>query len=436
MRKIFIFLIVVTVLAGRYFWYEKTHRSYIPEMWFTEKTEITGIVTEDPDRGLDKTKITLGELGILVTLPSAVDVSYGDKVSVFGKLEHPENFITDTNREFDYEHYLAVHGIYGILRANDIKILSHHHGNKVYEKLFALKRYFVGMITKLFSKSEAGLFAGIMVGEKSLLPKDVLNDFQVSGLTHIIVLSGHNITLVTIGITILLAWTGLGYRTRRGGAILIIPLFLIMTGLGASSVRAGVMAIIMLLLQMMTRPAHTFRIILYTVMVIGWMNPRILLYDPGFHLSILAFVGLIYVAPLVKEWATRMPELWGIGTLALETFSVQLFVLPYILWMSGQISILILVSNILVVPLGPFIMGGGFVATILGLVHYPLGVPLAWIIEQGLSYSIWIAHLIGSVSQAVVTLPPFSGWWVIVVYVVFVVWMVLCDIKKSIPTLS
>lgn len=406
------------LLIGRYFWYEKIHVSHIPENWFDQKTEIVGIITEDPDRGLDKTKIVLGELGILVTLPRGVDVSYGDKVSLFGKVDHPENFITETDREFDYQHYLAVHDIYGLIRANDINVLAQHQRSLVYEYLFSLKRYFVTSIKNIFSQKESGLFAGIMVGEKSLLPKETLNDFQVAGLTHMIVLSGHNITLVTMALMTVLAWFGLGYRARRLGAIAIIPFFLIMTGLGTSSVRAGIMATIALLLQITTRPAHTFRIIAYTVFVIGWMNPRTLLYDPGFHLSLLAFIGLIYVAPIAKEKMTWMPELFGIGSLIVETTAVQLFVLPYILWMSGQISFLILISNILVVPLTPVVMGGGFVATILGMISYPLGSFIAWPIQKLLSYTIWAAHTIGSVSQAVVTLPVFGGWMVIIVYMV------------------
>jgi competence protein ComEC len=424
MKKILLVMIIGLILVGRYFWYKKNHTSHIPERWFENKTEIIGIVTEDPDRGLEKTKIVLGDLGILVTLPSAVNVSYGDMVSVFGKVDHPENFTTATNREFDYKNYLAVHDVYGLLRANDLKIISHDNGSLIYKYLFTIKKYFVGIIKNIFPQKEAGLFAGIMVGEKSLLPKETLNDFQIAGLTHMIVLSGHNITLVTIAITTMLAWFGMGYRARRLGAIAIIPVFLIMTGLGASSLRAGIMAIIALLLQITTRPAHAFRIIVYTICIIGWMNPRTLLYDPGFHLSLLAFIGLVFIAPIAERWTEGMPELFGIGSLIVETTAVQLFVLPYILWMSGQISLLILISNILVVPLTSFIMSGGFLATLLGMVSYPLGSFLAWPIQKLLSYTIWIAHIIGSVSQAVITIPPFGGWVVLLFYGVIMVYLI------------
>lgn len=409
MRRIFLFVPVLVIFSIRCVTYEQMHVSQIPEDWFDHKVTISGIITQDPDRGLDKTKITLGVLGILATIQNGDTVSYGDKVSVSGIITRPENFMTDTDREFDYVNYLEARDIYGLMNVSSIEIISHHNKSLFVERLFTIKRYFVDTIRDLFPKNEAGLFAGIIIGEKSLLPKDVLADFQIAGLTHMIVLSGYNITIIASCMITILAYLGLGYRGRRIGAMIMIPIFLVMTGLGASSVRAGIMSLIMFLLEITTRPAHSLRIILYTASSMVFMNPRILLHDPGFHMSFLAFIGLIYVTPILEKiFKTR--------NLIIETVAVQIFVMPYILWMSGRVSLLLIVSNILTVPLVPIIMGAGFIATTIGMISYSLGALLAIPIKLGLTYIIWIAHQVALVKTLTFVIPPFGSWVMIGVY--------------------
>ena len=423
-RRVFLLVFIVIVFVIRIMVYEQVHVSHIPSDWFDKKITVTGIITEDPDRGLDKTKFVLGNLGILATSQMRITVSYGDKVSVTGIIKHPENFMTDTDREFDYVNYLAVHDIYGLMNVSQIEILDHHQKSIFVENLFLIKKYFVTEIKNLFPKSEAGLFAGIIIGEKSLLPKEVLSDFQIAGLTHMIVLSGYNITIVATSIITLLAYCGFAYRSRRIGAMIAIPVFLIMTGLGASSVRAGIMSMIVFLLQITTRPAHNLRIILYTAGIMIFLNPRILLHDPGFHMSFLAFIGLVYVTPVLEN-------IFKTQNLIIETLSVQIFVMPYILWMNGRVSLLLLVSNILTVPLVPIIMGTGFCVVMIGLISYPMGALLVTPIKFGLSYVILIAHRVASIKGAVFVIPPFGLGIIILTYLAMITYLVWWNRKRK-----
>lgn len=425
MQKILLGIFVGVIFIVRIISYEHVHVSQIPEDLFNKKTAITSVITEDPNRGLTNTKIVLGEYGIIATIQNSEEVFYGDRVTVTGIIEHPENFMTDTGREFDYVNYLKMHDIYGLMKASHSEAVSHHNKNICKEYLFRIKKYFVDALKNIFPKNEAGLLAGIVVGEKSLLPKEVLSDFQVAGLTHMIVLSGYNITIVAIVFTTLLAYLGFGYRARRVGAISIIPLFLLMTGLGASSLRAGIMSITVLFLQITTRPAHNLRIISYTAGIMVFVNPRILLHDPGFHMSFLAFVGLVYVTPIINFYFNKNESEFFLKKLIIETSSVQIFVMPYILWMSGRISLLLLVSNILTVPVVPMIMGLGFIVTVLGMIFYPLGVMLAFPVKIALSYVIMVAHWVASVKIATVVIPPFGVWimlWVYGVLIAYLVW--------------
>ena len=332
MRKIILVVLIMATFVARYSWYEWHHISHIPADWFAGTITVQGEVIENPDRGLVRTQIVLRPdecrdgCDILVTLPMDASVSYGDRVSVQGKVQEPDSFMTDTGREFDYRRYLAVSDIYATMKPKTFTIISSGNGNRLYAGLFSLRKKFVDTIRKLFPVNEGGLFAGIVIGEKSLLPADTLSDFQIAGLTHMIVLSGFNITIVAIFAVTFLAWCGLGYRSRRMGAFVVIPLFVIMTGFGSSSVRAAIMSLLVFFLQVTTRTQHPLRIILYTAGIMGLINPRQVLYDPSFQMSFIAFVGLIYVTPIIGAWFERFGEWFGLRDLLVETLSVQVFV--------------------------------------------------------------------------------------------------------------
>ncbi len=415
------YLAVIAVYYG-FFHTEFPSHELVP--LFGTKQQISGIVTDDPDRGLIRTQVVVQPKGlhekILVRLPEGSEISYGDEITFSATLEQPESFLTDTDRTFDYPAYLAVQGIYATTTTYSFEVIRHHQGNRMLEKLFAIKRNIVHAITNILPLPESGLFAGILIGEKSLLPKDVLSDFQIAGLTHMIVLSGYNITIVAVFVMSLFAWMGMEYRARRIGAIATIPLFIVMTGTGASSVRAGIMSVMVFVLQMTTRPQHAFRIILFALTAMVIANPPSLLHDPSLHLSFLAFIGLLYVAPITQKIFSRCSEWYGLRDLISETLAVQLFVLPYIIYMSGRVSALTLFSNIVTVPIVPLIMGAGFAITMMGMIWYPLGFLLSPPITLALSYIIWVAHLVASVSFTTFTIPPIGAGWLVGTYGILV----------------
>ena len=433
-----IILIFISISTGFLYtsYYIHTHESLIPKTYVNKKVSLVGIVSDDPNNGLSATTITLRVVSIngepfhdnrnfvQVSLPAHAVVIYGDRIVCSGKLKNPESFTTDTGRTFDYPHYLLVHHIAATLTTSSYQVLDHHEQSRIVLFLFNLKNYFVSEINTLLPSPESGLFAGIIIGEQSLLPKDNLAEFQIAGLTHMIVLSGYNITIVVQGVMTLLAWCGLGYRSKRIGALGAIPFFIIMTGMGASSVRAGIMSGLVLLLQITTRPSQSFRIILLVLIVMIMSNPPALLYDPSLHMSFLAFVGLVYITPVTEyvfhKWSVS--EWFGLRDLLIETLSVQLFVLPYILWMSGRISLLIVFSNLLTVPMVPWCMGVGFITVIVGMVWYPAGHILSLPIHGVMTYFLSIAHLVSISSLTTFIIPPFGGWVMAGIYGI-IVWL-------------
>jgi competence protein ComEC len=418
--------VCVFYLVGVLFFYTIVHDEFNSQefnQYYDQKKLWIGNVVNDPDRGLEQTKIVVLPDGftekILVTLPKDTRVDYGDSISFTAAIKKPESFVTDTERVFNYPAYLAVKNIYATARVFEIDIIDRGQGFFVVARLYKTKRYIVAKIVELFPQNEAGLLAGIVIGEQSLVPKDIYKDFQIAGLTHMMVLSGYNITLVTTAVIGLLARLGFGYRWRRMGALIIIPLFIIMTGLNASSVRAGCMTVMVLLLQITTRIQESWRVVLFALTGMVMINPVALVYDPGLHLSFLAFIGLMYCSPITKKWFARLPSFFRLRDVFSETLGVQLFVLPYILYMSGMVSLLILFSNIATTPFVPVVMMGSLVVIGLESTMNGFAGPIVIIVKLLLTYIVTSARFVAHNEWAIVTVPAIAPIIVLGIYGLF-----------------
>jgi competence protein ComEC len=203
------------------------------------------------------------------------------------------------------------------------------------------------------------------------------------------------------------------------GALIIIPLFIIMTGLNASSVRAGCMTVMVLLLQITTRIQESWRVVLFALTGMVMINPVALVYDPGLHLSFLAFIGLMYCSPITKKWFARLPSFFRLRDVFSETLGVQLFVLPYILYMSGMVSLLILFSNIATTPFVPVVMMGSLVVIGLESTMNGFAGPIVIIVKLLLTYIVTSARFVAHNEWAIVTVPAIAPIIVLGIYGLF-----------------
>ncbi|NCS99697.1 ComEC family competence protein, partial [Candidatus Parcubacteria bacterium] len=267
------------------------------------------------------------------------EIFFGDLVEVSAKLSKPKNFETDFGREFDYVSYLGKDDIYYTLPFSKIEILEEGYSGGFRRFLFKVKKLFLQKIETFVPEPESALLGGVLLGEKQSLGDDLEDAFVATGLIHIVVLSGYNVSIVAEAITYVLAFLprALAYGTSSFGIIL----FMILTGANAPIVRASIMAILLLVAKFFGRPTEAGRLLLLVATVMVLINPSILLYDVSFHLSFLATFGLLYFFPIVDDlFSKKIPSLWGLREIASATISTQIVVLPYLLWKIGSFSII------------------------------------------------------------------------------------------------
>jgi len=153
-------------------------------------------------------------------------------------------------------------------------------------------------------------------------------------------------------------------------------------------------------------------------------NPKILIFDPSFQLSFLATVGLIYFAPPIAERISFITERYQIREVFSATIATQIFVLPLLLYMMGEMSIVALPVNLLILITIPLTMLLGFLVATIGLVSTLLSLPFAYAAYFLLSYDLAVVDLFASIPFSSITVGSFPVWLMLGVYGLYLFVMV------------
>lgn len=373
--------------------------------------------------------------GFLLRIRTALHptFAYGDQVLFTGKILIPMNFQSG-GRTFDYRGYLAKDNVFYEMKSAVVhgsvsaEVPANLGRNPVLKALFQIKRRFVGNIEHSLGDPQAGLAVGLVAGEKAALGKDLLDDFRAAGLIHIVVLSGYNITIVAVALRKLLSFLPRVWGIIVGGAGVF--LFGILVGGGATVVRSCFMAGIALSADLMRRDYNVTRALVLAGLIMLIQNPAILLHDPSFQLSFLATVGLLLLAGPLESRLGFIPESFGMRGTVAATLATQIFVSPFILYTMGQISLVGMAVNILVLPFIPATMFFVFMCGAAGMLWAPLAQVFGWTSHLLLSYELFMVRTFAHLPFADMHLPAFSIWWMIGFYAVFAAgYMFLTGIK-------
>jgi competence protein ComEC len=425
-RKVFILVsvsFIVLSLGLTRFELKDNHKDGILLSSVGGPTSLQGVIVEEPIYKNSYRQYvikTADDDKILVRGSVYPEYKYGDKIIFEGKLEKPEPFENARGEVFDYPAYLAMDDIYFVMSFASGEFVTSGEGNFIKEKLVALKGAFITAIEENIREPASSLLGGILLGIEDSMGKDLEDAFRTTGVIHIIVLSGYNITLVVDAIYwVLSRIRALSQRTIFIAEVLGILLFVLMVGGSPSVVRAALMATLVLLARTTGRTYMVARALLITAVAMVIWNPKTLVFDTGFELSFLATIAIIWIAPFVKAKLGWITEKLGLRAIIADTLSTQVFVLPLLLHKMGLLSVVSLFSNILVLPVIPVSMFFGFFTGLLGMFSSILAFPFAIISQILLSYIIKIIEILAEVPYAAVSISYFPAYLMWIVYFVY-----------------
>lgn len=367
--------------------YELPYENDVRNLQGSEVREFYACVSEEPDIRENKVMYTVDEIvldsgnfkgrifqgKILVNAPKYPLFAYGDVIKIFGKVDSPKS-----SYDFAYDKYLAMKKIYSVVNLAGVYATDRKCGNSFFKILYKLKGVFKDKIEKIFPEPYASFIEGLLLGIRSSIPKGVSDDFKTVGLTHIIAISGYNITLVITAVTLMFGF--LSRKKRVIVAVAFIVVFVLLVGAGSSVVRAGVMGCISLFAMYFGRKGNVSVAIILSALLMCVFNPLILVYDVGFQLSFLATVGLVYVLPKIEKiggflgkFLSKIPRAFCMRENLMMTLSAQSLTIPVILKSFGRFSLLCPLANIVILPFIPIVMMMSFGALVLSFFGEFLG---------------------------------------------------------------
>ena len=361
---------------------------------------------------------------VLISLNKYPQYKYGDRIKVIGELSAPGEF-----NGFNYGNYLSRYGVYSVVYRPRVYIIDTGNGNIFWSGMIYLQGQFMDRINRLFPEPHASFEAGLLIGARKGIPEGLMEKFNITGLTHIIAISGYNITIIIV--FVMWALSFLPRKTSFIIAIVSIILFTLFVGASPAVVRASIMGILGLLALNSGRQNNIHITILFTAFFMVLWNPKIMWWDVGFQLSFMAVLGLIYAAPLFEKYSKILPEAFGAREAILMTISAQVMALPIIVYNFERLSIISPIANLLVAFALPPAMLFGFIAVLTSFIFFPLAQVFAYITWGILSYIIKVIEITSIIPYASIDLPGMRLWMMFGYYALLIIFLYFYNRSKS-----
>jgi competence protein ComEC len=360
--------------------------------------------------------------GVLLRSGALPRYRYGDLLEVEGKLETPPVL-----EDFNYRDYLARQGIGSLVDYPRVTLLESGRGNPLLEVVHGVRRRLSDALAASLPDPEASLGQGILLGSRSALGPSLTEALNGTSLSHLIAISGYNVTVVAglvIGSLALL----LGRRQAALAALLAIAAYTILTGASPSVVRAAIMGGLFLIATLVGRPGSALTAIVLAAALMTAHQPLVV-HDVSFQLSFAAIVGLVYLSPAIQlrirqalSWLVGSPEALqgGIAGMTVENLSVTLAAiaatLPIIALNFQRISLVAPLANLLVLPAFPLMLLLSGLDGVAGAIWAPLGNIAAWAAWPLLAYLVAVASRLADLPLAALEVPDFGMGHAVLLY--------------------
>ncbi|MBI2035152.1 MAG: ComEC/Rec2 family competence protein [Candidatus Liptonbacteria bacterium] len=386
---------------------------------FDEKFVFEGVVYREPSHNPKSQKISLkltppyhGE--VVIYTSEYPQYKYGDEFRVSGVVSKSPS------------------GAINIVSFPEIELLESGSASKIKQPLFALKRRIVENLGRSLNPGSAALISGEILGERAGFTKEFSDAMRMSGTTHIVAISGYNISILVFSVMFMA-----GYFVKKKVAfyvsVVFIILFTLMAGAEASVVRAAIMGIIILSAYQFER-IYSFRNALtLAAFFMALFDPRILVFDTGFQLSFGALLGIVYLAPVLKELLKiKGEEFLSWKSNAVTTLSAQLAVIPILFHNFGYFSLTSIIANVLILEVVPITMALGFFVGFVGFLSTSLSIIFGWLLNIFTGYQIFVIDLFSKLALPI-WLNSFSFFAAFIYYSILTgfiyYWRIIKDVK-------
>ncbi|MFH1426829.1 MAG: ComEC/Rec2 family competence protein [Candidatus Kerfeldbacteria bacterium] len=364
-----------------------------------------GIIVREPELRLSSQRLVVQTDAVdgLVLVTASLQPRYrvGDMVKLSCELEQPEPF-----DGFRYDKYLERYGI----TAQCYRPSIHLAGRETSLSTIILdaKQRLKSSFQYVVAPPEQTIVLGALFGDKRAIPAEIMDAFRATGTSHLLVISGLHVSLLTQMAAIVLKQM----RIRRRWLIVSVILFLIAyvfaSGMQSSAIRAAMFGSAVLVAELFGRRNQSLRLLVLAATGMLALNPLLLFYDAGFQLSFGATAGIIVFSKRFERYCRFIPNVLGLRGAAATSLSAIIATAPVIAYSFHQFSLIALPLNIILVPLMPIVLTMAVIVVITAIC-WPAAASLAGIpLYYSLHLMVGVVQRAAEIPNASLSIPQFS----------------------------
>ncbi|MGH2980985.1 MAG: ComEC/Rec2 family competence protein [Solirubrobacterales bacterium] len=347
-----------------------------------ERIAVRGHVSAVPRRrgGTVRVRVETANGRLAIEAPEPVpDLAVGAELRATGTVARPSPWLEDDLRR---------NGIARILRADAVELTGERRGG-IEGRIDRIRIMAEEALGRGMPAEQAALARGFVLGQDDRISPRTIEDFQRSGLAHLLAVSGQNVVLLALLAAPLLAALGIPLRARLAWLLALVALYVPLAGGGPSIQRAGAMGAAAIVATLAGRPASRIYALLLAAVATLALNPRAGA-DVGWQLSFAAVVGIfVAVRPLRDLVLARIGDGgWrrGLADGVAVTLAATLATAPLMAHHFEAFSVTSLAANVAALPAVAPAMWLGMLAAALGqLPGFPVE-PLNWVNSLLLAY--------------------------------------------------
>jgi competence protein ComEC len=345
-------------------------------------------------------QVTLRPSADLVAARDEPYLRYGDRVLLEGTLEAPSS-----DGEFNYAGYLDRQGIHSVMLFPTVQLVDEGQGAAFYQRLYRLRYTLAESLARAVPEPQAAFGQAILLGLRDNLSSELKDDFQTTGASHVLAISGLHVG-VLLAVTMTASAQAFG---RRNVTYLLMPLTLIwiyavLSGASPSAVRAAIMGSAYIAAMLLGRPSSVLPSVSVAAMLMVAVSPNVI-ESVSFQLSFAAMAGIAVFADPISTMLARATgvdhtasswrgaAIFGIETTA-ATMAATFATLPLIAFYFEYVSAIGILSTLLVLPAMPVLMVAHLLTAAIGPVFAPAAQVTGWLAWLASAYVTGVVRLL------------------------------------------
>ena len=291
----------------------------------------------------------------------------GDKISAGGNLKLLTNY--NNPGQIDGVTRMKANGITARLSAGKMGISVEEVDGGLWIKFLrsvaAIREHYRESMEGVMAREDAAAIFAMLFGGYAGLNPELVEDFQTTGIVHILSVSGSHMSLLAMATAWLCAVLRFPRALTFALGLFIIGTYAILSGLLPQVLRSASMGVLVFFAKTLDAEAQGARLLTLTALAM-LINQPLLLFDVSFQLSFSATAGLMYLSEDLRKRFERLPKFFS-EPMSM-TIAAQLASLPIIIWYFNQISLSSVLANVFVMPLLEVVIIGGLLGGIIAAV--------------------------------------------------------------------